>query len=269
MTENDKAQRKRGSKRGRIIFLSILGFIIFAVVLALVVRVQGYAKGYGNVTARKDPLLRVSQKGPIGQILVEQDQIVSKGQLIIQLDENLAKAALARYEKALAEAGGTIKVFQAQCDLSAAQREYQQARAALQIKAAKHKLGQLLAGREKGTVSPIELAEAQLSYEMTALEPFQSYKAQEQLEAQELALLKQQLEAASAQVELSKQQLVRLQVLSPIDGRVVLNPLVAGEVVEYEYTRVSQQSPGQAHPLPLPSRQCHPTLADNSIVVLR
>ena len=126
MTENQKTAGKKRPKRGWVIFLSILGFIACAVVLVFTVRVQGYAKGYGNVTARQDPLLRASQKGPIAQILAQQDQLVSKGQIIIQLDESLAKVALARFEKALVEAGGKIKVFQAQCDLAAVQREYQQ-----------------------------------------------------------------------------------------------------------------------------------------------
>ena len=61
--------------------------VLAALALGLGLQVQGYARGYGNVTARKDPLLRASQKGPIGWILAQQDQQVSKGQLIIRLDD--------------------------------------------------------------------------------------------------------------------------------------------------------------------------------------
>lgn len=232
ITEDQKPKRRPRRKRGRLILALIAVVVLAALALGLGLQVQGYARSYGNVTARKDPLLRASQKGPIGRILAQQDQQVSKGQLIIQLDDSLARVTLTRAEKAAVEAAGRIDVFQAKCKLAATQREYQRARAQLQIKGAKHKLEQLLAGKEKGTVSPVEVQEAQLAYEIAALQPEQTYKAEEELEKQELALLRQQLQAAQAQVELCKQQLANLQVRSPIDGRVVLNPLVVGEVVD-------------------------------------
>ena len=230
MTEKPKPNKRR--KRGRTILVGIVMLLACAVVVLFTLRVEGYAKSYGNVTACQDPLLRASQKGPIAEILVESDDLVHKGQRILQLDDNLARASLHRDQEALNEAMGRIEVFKAQCDLSQAHREYQHDYAQLQIQAAKHRLDQLLAGQAKGTVSSIEAAEAQLEYEIAALDPLETYKAQEQLEEQELALLEQQLEAARAQVELSEQLLANLRVLSPIDGRVVLNPLVVGEVVD-------------------------------------
>ncbi len=232
MTEDQKPKRRPRRKRGRLILTLIAMIIIAVVVLGLGLQVQGYAQGYGNVTARKDPLLRASQKGPIGRILVHHDQHVSKGQLILQLDDSLARVTLARSQTAVKEAASEIEVFRAKCILAAGQREYQQDRAKLQIKGAKHKLEQLLAGKDKGTVSALEVQEAQLAYDMVVLQPEQIYKAAEELEKQELALLEQQLRAARAEVELRKQQLAGLDVRSPIDGRVVLNPLVVGEVVD-------------------------------------
>lgn len=232
MSEGEKPNRRPRRKRGRLILTLIAVIIVSVFALGMVLQVQGRARGYGNVTARMDPLLRASQKGPIAQILVEHDQQVSKGQIVICLDDSLAKANLQKDEKSLSEAAAKIDVYEASCELGAAQRQHQREQAGLQIKAAKHRLDQLLAGRSKGTVSSVELAEAQLAYDMAALQPEQSYKAQDELEKQELALLKEQLEAARAQVQLSGQQLSRLQILSPIDGRVVLNPLVVGEVVD-------------------------------------
>ena len=232
MTEGEKPNRRPRRKRGRLILTLIAVIIVSALALGLTLQVQGRARGYGNVTARMDPLLRASQKGPIAQILVQHDQRVSKGQIVICLDDSLANAGLQRDKKSLSEAAAKINVYQAKCDLAAAQRQHQREQARLQIKAAKHRLDQLLAGKSKGTVSSVELAEAQLVYDMAALQPEQSYKAQEELEKQELALLEDQLEAARAQVHLSQQQLARLEVRSPIDGRVVLNPLVVGEVVD-------------------------------------
>ena len=232
MTEEQKSNRRPRRKRGRLILTLIAMTIIAVVVLGLGPQVQGYADGYGNVTARKDPLLRASQKGPIGRILVQHGQNVSNGQLILQLDDSLARVTLARSQTAVSETASEIEVFRAKCMLTAAQRGYQQDRAKLQIKGAKHKLEQLLAGKDKGTVSAIEVQEAQLAYDMVALQPEQIYKAEEELEKQELASLEQQLLAVRAEVELRKQQLAGLDVRSPIDGRVVLNPLVVGEVVD-------------------------------------
>ena len=232
MDEGEKPNRRRRRKRTRLILFALVAIILCAVALGLGLRVQGYANGYGNVTAHQDPLLRASQKGPIAQILAQQDEIVTKGQVIISLDDSLARVTLQRAQKAAEEAAGEIEVFQATCSLSKAQRQYQRDQAQLRIKSAKHLLDQLIAGKAKGTVSAVEVAEAQLAYDLVALQPEQTYKAQEELEKQELALLKQQLGSARAEVELSQQQLANLQVRSPIDGRLVLNPLVVGEVVD-------------------------------------
>ncbi len=232
MTEDQKQKRRPRRKRGRLILALIVLIIVAALALGLGLKVQGYPHGYGNVTARKDPLLRARQKGPIGRILVQHDQHVSKGQLILQLDDSLAKVTLERSQTAVNEAASEIEVFRAKCILTAAQREYQRNLAKLQIEAAKHKLDQLLAGRDKGTVSTIEVQEAQLAYDMVLLQPEHIYKAEQELEKKELVSLEQQLLAARAQVELREQQLAGLDVRSPIDGRVVLNPLVVGEVVD-------------------------------------
>jgi len=232
MVEGEKPKRKRRFRRGRWILLVIVGIIFCVLVLVFSLRVEGYAHGYGNVTAHQDPLLRASQKGPIAEILVKNDQQVSEGQVLIRLDDSLARVTLQRAQKAAVEAANEIEVFKAQCKLAQAQRQYQRERAQLQIKSAKHLLDQLLTGQAKGTVSAIEVAEAQLAYELVALQPEQTYKAQEELQTQELALREQQLAAAKAEVELCQQQLVSLQVRSPIDGRVFLNPLVVAEVVD-------------------------------------
>ena len=232
MAEGEKSNRAGRRKRVRWILLFVVAVIVCAIALSLGLRLEGYADGYGNVTAHQDPLLRASQKGPIAHILARQDQQVTKGQVIISLDDSLATLTLQRAQKAAAEAASEIEVFQARCSLSKAQRQYQRDQAQLRIKSAKHLLDQLIAGKAKGTVSAMEVAEAQLAYDLVALQPVQTYKAQDELDQQELALLKQKLESARAEVGLSQQQLDNLQVRSPIDGRVVLNPLVVGEVVD-------------------------------------
>lgn len=232
ISEDQKPDRRRPRKGRRILFILIPALVVLVAILSLTLPVGGYAVGYGNVAACRDPLLRASQKGPIVRVLAEQDESVSKGQLIIQLDDSLAKVALAEAERDLAATAGEIQVFKAECELAEAQRQYQQAQAELRIRAAKQKLDRLIAGNAKGTVSPVELAQARLEYQIAALEPLQTYEAQAELEEERMALLEQQLQASHAQVELSKQQLASLQVQSPIDGRVVLNPLVVGEVVD-------------------------------------
>ena len=232
MPENEKPQRKKRRKYGLLILSVIVTAILCAVVLSVVLRVEGYAHGYGNVAAHLDPLLRASQKGPIAEILAKNDQRVTAGQLIIRLDDSLARVTLQRAQMDAEEAADQIEVFQAECKLALAQRQFQRDKAQLQITSAKHYLDQLLAGKAKGTVSAVEVAEAQLDYNLVALQPEQTYEAQEQRERQELALLRQQLLAARAQAALCEQQLANLQVCSPIAGRVVLNPLVVGEVVD-------------------------------------
>ena len=232
MPEDKKPQRKKRRKYGLLILSVIVIAILCAAVLSVVLRVEGYANGYGNVAAHLDPLLRASQKGPIAEILVKNDQQVTAGQPIIRLDDNLARVTLQRAQRAVEEAAGQIEVSHAECKLASAQRQFQRDQAQLQIASAKHYLDQLLAGKAKGTVSAVEVAEARLAYDLVALQPEQTYEAQEQLEQQELALLRQQLSSARSQVALCEQQLASLQVCSPIAGRAVLNPLVVGEVVD-------------------------------------
>ena len=232
MPEDEKPQPRKRRRHGLLILVIVLFPIVAAALLSLFLQVEGYARGYGNVAAHSDPLLRASQKGPIAQILLENDQQVTAGQLVIQLDDSLAQVSLQRAEKAVGECAGRIEVFQAKCKLAAAQRQFERDQAQIQIAGARHYLDQLLAGKAKGNVSAVEVAEAQLAYDLVALQPEQSYLAQQELEKKELASLQQQLAAAKAEVALCQQQLAGLRVHSPIAGRVVLNPLVVGEVVD-------------------------------------
>ena len=232
MPEDAKSQPKKRRRYGLLILFIAIGTILCAAVLSLVLKIEGRAQGYGNVAAHLDPLLRASQKGPIAEILVENDQQVSVGQLVIRLDDSLAQAMLQRAQKSVAECHSQIGVFRAECKLAAAQRQFQQDQAQIEVASARHYLDQLLAGKVRGTVSAVEVAEAQLAYDLVALQPEQTYLAQEELEKKELELLQQQFAAAKAEVALSRQQLANLQVRSPIAGRAVLNPLVVGEVVD-------------------------------------
>ena len=111
MTEDQKQKPKPRRKRGRLILALIVLIIVAALALGLGLKVQGYPHGYGNVTARKDPLLRARQKGPIGRILVQHGQHVSKGQLILQLDDSLAKVTLERSQTAVKEAASEIEIY--------------------------------------------------------------------------------------------------------------------------------------------------------------
>ena len=87
MAEAAKPERKKHRKRGWLILFGMLAILLCAGALGFVLRVEGYVQGHGYVTAHKDPLLRASQKGPIAQILVKNDQQVTAGQLIKLLNQ--------------------------------------------------------------------------------------------------------------------------------------------------------------------------------------
>ena len=230
----DKATNtgRKKSRRGHLILALVLATVVLAGILALTLEVQGSAHGYGHITAQADPLLRARQKGPIAEILAQQDQQVSTGQIIIRLDDALARVNLERAHKAALEANIEIQVFQAQCTLAQARRTYEQGRVKLQLESARTKLQQLTEGQARGTVSAMELAEAQLAYDIMAHQPHEVYQAEVELEKQQLTLLNGKAQAAQAQVSLCQEQLASLDVRSPTDGRLVLNPLVVGEVVD-------------------------------------
>lgn len=75
-------------------------------------------------------------------------------------------------------------------------------------------------------------AERKLAASVRKNGPHQSYEAELELEKQKLALLKENLAAAKAELRLAEEQLQSLDVRSPIAGRVVLNPLIVGEAVQ-------------------------------------
>ena len=234
MSEEQKPKAKKKSRK-------LLVILIVAVVLAggglslAFLQVQGYARSYGHVTARQDPLLRASQKGPIAKVLVQQDQQVQAGDLIMQLDDSLVRMSLQQGRTAVTQAAQEIRVFQAECLVAKSQRSYDRLEAQLLAQAAKVKkdrMDQLQASRGAAVISSQEVEEVRLAYELAKVRADRSYEAEVALEKEHLTSLEEKLEASRSQVQLYEQQLAGLEVRSPIAGRVVLNPVVVGEVVD-------------------------------------
>ena len=234
MSEEQKPKPKKKSRK-------LLVILIVAVVLAggglslALLQVQGYARSYGHVTARQDPLLRASQKGPIAKVLVQQDQQVQAGDLIMQLDDSLVRMSLQQARTAVTQAAQEIQVFQAECLVAKSQRSYEKLEAQLLAQAAKVKkdrMDQLQASRGAAVISSQEVEEVRLAYELAKVRADRSYEAEVALEKEHLTSLEEKLEASRSQVQLYEQQLAGLEVRSPIAGRVVLNPVVVGEVVD-------------------------------------
>ena len=178
--------------------------------------------------------------GTINKVLVEENQVVNKGDLLVSLDEQDVKVALEASKAKVSSAKATVASLEAQLiqqesEILRAQAEFKANKASLELAKADHTRFSNLAADGSGSVQALQQATAKLSIEQSNLT---KNLAKLSTEKQQVNVLRASLDNAKAALALAQAdldakqlQLSYTKVYSPINGIVGRKIARVGEFI--------------------------------------
>lgn len=185
----------------------------------------------GRIAAPARIELGAQQTARVAQVRVREGETVKAGQVLIELDGDEARAALAQARAGLTEAQARM-VQLAQVGAPVARDSLRQAQA--QLVQARNEFERVKSLTDKGFFSGSRLDEAERSVKTAAAA---ESAARAQAEAQreggaEHALAQARLEQARAALALAEARLANLSIKAPVDGTVTLREVEPGDVAQ-------------------------------------
>ena len=176
--------------------------------------------------------------GLVAIVSVDVGSSVVKGQTVLELDSQDARAVLAQAEAAVRQAEAKLANIAANT-LPAAQQLLEQAKAALVVAAAQLKRVKNLS--EKGFASNAELNEAQRAFDVAQSQVRAATLVVESASPQggEVAVAQGALDAAQASLQSAEAKLRLTEIVSRVDGTVISRSVEAGQVVQPGTTLLS------------------------------
>ncbi len=225
---NDKKPRGRWRRRLAIglLVLVAIGAVLWLIPFDLKV------EAYGTILSREDAVLRASVKGPVAQILKKTGAMVYKDQVILKLEDSEQKASVAKIAHQLAEARAELEMLRSS---HVVQRAEQQAAIEIvqaELDAANDALVSIAKLTRSGVASELEKRETKLGVELAKARLKSASIDRSALQADQVKVQNRRIETLEADLELRREQLSNRSVVSPIDGRLVLNEISPGQVVD-------------------------------------
>ncbi len=215
----------------RLVFLSLMGLLILGVLLFWGIRWYQYSRSHVSTDNAQieGHLVRVAPRvgGYVQAVLVEDDQPVTAGQLLVVIDSTDYVLQVRQAEAALAVARAGLESARTALAVARAQRD----QAAVALHLAEQEAARVRRLQADGAVTQQQvdrtlaaLEEAQARYQLTEA---QLRNAQVQIAQAEAHV--HQMEAALAQ---ARQQLSYTQVRAPISGQVAKKSVEPGQFVQ-------------------------------------
>ena len=101
---------------GRFMIIACVGFVILAVLIMALVRIDEKVYADGHIVARDDEDVRAHATGLLRDVRVYEGDKVKKGDLLAQLEDTAARNALERRREALAKARSALEVVRDDLD---------------------------------------------------------------------------------------------------------------------------------------------------------
>ncbi len=216
--------------RPRVVFGALLVVVVIAVMVAYVVPTRRWLYATGHVMTRQVVTIRPSVAGVIGRFLVDSGTLVEKGDLVIQLQDDVQRAAMEELTSQLSVREAELLQLTEAQELERAQRAAQVERARLSLRLAEHYLERLKkAGKE--TISQVKFEEHELKAELASNRLKELKLPHDPLMEQQIAVVKEKIAASRKRVPLLEAELKLRQIRAPVRGTVVFHSFVAGEVV--------------------------------------
>ena len=220
--------------RPRTIFLLLLLLAAAVVVGGYFTPTRRWVYATGHIMPRQAITIRSSVAGVIEKFLVGSGELVEPNQLLIQLRNDLQRAAFDELESQLkAKAAELLQLTKTQ-ELELAQRAAQIERAGLNLKLAQHYLERLKkAGTE--TVSEVAIEEAELQADLASNRLKELRLPHKPLMEQQIVVLQERIAASRKKRPLLEAELKLRQIRAPVRGTVHFHGFVVGEVVGVDH----------------------------------
>jgi HlyD family secretion protein len=169
--------------------------------------------------------------GQVMTIPVTEGQQVTRGQLLIQLDDATAQANVAQTTAAVAQAQTQLRQL-TELTLPTAQENVKQARATAQQ--LRKQLQRIQTLRQQDFASQAELEDAQRSFTVANSQVRNATLQLQntQHDGSQLALAEAALQQAQANLQSAQVQLVQTQIVAPADGTLITRSVEAGDIVQ-------------------------------------
>ena len=214
--------------------LSILIFVVSLTIASAFIPTTRWAYGSGFVMTENQAQIRPSDEGPIVRKLIQDGQCVEEGQLLIQLNNSVQRAAGGQAKKDLDKAKAQLAHFVSENELDESKRRERIFQARRELEVAGNNLKKMKSV-SKGAFSQQELIEAKLKVDLAASRLKELSVSNSEVTKKRLSVYKEQIQAAEKNVALYEARLKLRQIRSPIKGLVRLNDFVPGEVVKPEH----------------------------------
>lgn len=247
--ESQQERRRKALRRvgAAVLVLGAIAGIGFAI------RVPRYARAAGYATTVGYAEVRAATAGRVAEIVATSGHTVAKGDVLVRLDDETERAAVAEAEGQVADAAGHVAEARGDVERGAAELALREAaaqealrlygvalqEAELTVSQTQSRLDRTRQLHEKGLASGSKLAEDTFSAEAAKIR-LSSLRAQDtSLEGKQLAVLAREVESrrntlARAEAALSRAEAALARAKAALADRVVTAP-TAGRVVRYTF----------------------------------
>ncbi|MDP7163087.1 MAG: HlyD family efflux transporter periplasmic adaptor subunit [Phycisphaerae bacterium] len=225
-------RRRFGGLRGILLLIPLA--IVILIFVAWVVPTTRWAKGTGFVMTEQEAEIRPSVQGAIERWLVRDGQEVKKEQLLIQLKDSVQRAGCDQVLKELKAVQAQLARLQSFNRLNDLQRREQTFQANRKLEVARGRL-EKMQGASSGVFSPHELVEAKLNVDVATSRLAELELPRGEVREKQVAVLKEQIEAARKKVVLYKAEVELRKIRSSLNGMVRLNRFDPGEVIKPDH----------------------------------
>jgi len=215
-------------RRFLLVALLVLGGLVAA---AITVPTTRWAEGSGYVMTDKELEIRSPVEGSVRDIRARSGAHVTQGDLLIQLDDAVHRAALEKAATELEGAKARLDSRRISQDLERASREEQKKRAKKKLQLAQDHLEKMLKSGGLG-FSQKEKDDAQLTADLAQSQLAELSLPREQLWEKEIEVLQEQIEEARKTVHLHQAEVALRRITAGIAGTMQFNRFEPGQVVK-------------------------------------
>ena len=225
--------RRRFLSRRTIIIAAAVAVALILVIVFVPIRRRVHCSGE-LYTVRKAEL-RPSVEGVIGQWLAHSGGDVTENQLVIQLKDELQRAAHDQAASELKAKRAELERLVTSQHLSRAERQHRITQSELTLKLHKSRYDRMTEAQAAGaSFSTKELEEAKLRVDLAQADLAALQLSRDEVMDKQVAVLTEQIITAEKLTALHKAELELRRVSAPIAGTVELETLYPGEVVKPE-----------------------------------
>lgn len=192
-----------------------------------------YVRATGYITTDHSAHVRPRTEGPIKEIKVRYGQRVEKGQVLVQLEDEIQQNNLDKARKALKVARDRLEQLKSQqaADIQRHKARLEEARVSFNDAKRRVEQERKLVASGASTQKRLDDLEAEMQQRQAHIASVKTELNEAQMTA-ELVVMQSQVEMAEAEVKVMQSEVDLRKVKSPLAGVVLLNKFVPGEVVE-------------------------------------